>query len=746
MVLIYTLTIFLSAFLLFIIQPMMSKLLLPQLGGNPSVWNAAMLFFQSILLLGYLYAHFSSRFLGPKKQSYVHIALLALSLLWLPIALKSDIGFSSSMYPVAWITLALFLSIGMPFIVLSSNAPLIQYWISNTKSKYASNPYFLYSASNIGSLLALLAYPLVIEPALNLDHQAQYWSILFYFFVAFVLCCITIMHRNFSFSAAHSQSDRDKASEKKPTFRTKTYWIALAFFPSSLMLGLTTYITTDIAAIPLFWVIPLALYLLTFIIAFSKYETPTNVALKLQLVLIPLVVFSMAYGMQSMYMSMFLHVIAFFVSALVCHGLLSRNKPDPKHLTEFYVWISFGGVLGGLFNTIVAPNIFDSALEYKLAFVGCLLVRPILEGTIFNKKQLKLDLFIPIVFILAFISVQFLVDKFAFDLVKQANDAETRSFLSDLAITSGVFFVILMAFYAIIMFGVEVTYKRPLRLTLIVSSIFITSAAMNFFSGKKSDHVVYEHRNFFGITKVKKYENLISLSHGSTNHGSQSKNPNHKTWLTTYYTPLKPILRNISPDIKLSPYAVIGLGTGTSACAGAKGQTVDFYEIDPDMIWLSKDSGFFTYLKDCGTIPNIIMGDGRIEISKAPEKRYSAIIVDAFSSDSIPVHLLTREAIETYSSKLKDNGIIALHLSNRYLNLAPMANALANELGLIAFPVLRHDNHNEYESSSVWLILTNDNSYLERANKDGLSWKRTTPQDPPQPWTDNYSNIIDLIY
>lgn len=755
---IFTLTIFTSAFLLFLIQPMISKLLLPQLGGSPAVWNTAMMFFQILLLLGYLYTHFSSKWLGSKKQSVLHIVLLFVSLAWLPVMLHTDISFSSSEHPIGWVILSLFLSIGVPFFLLASNAPLIQYWIANTSHPHAKNPYFLYSASNVGSLFALLSYPFLIEPALTLPNQTGSWSMLFVVFILLILACAWQMRRHYAPLAV--ESGDETADNTAPTLKTKLYWIALAFAPSSLMLGLTTYITTDIAPVPLFWVVPLALYLVTFIFAFgNQHAKITRYAIQLQNIVVPMTVFVMVFNIHYLYIVMGLHVLTFFINAMVCHGTLSARKPSPKYLTEFYVWMSFGGMLGGIFNALIAPNIFTDTTEYYIAFVLCLLLRPTLSAATNWAKELKRDFLIPAGFVallfVVFLAVNYFMEGFG-SFIRSMDESQHQSLTSYApVVASNMRFMLIALIYVLIMMMIDKTYKRPLRFTLVALSVSIATVASVYFASfikygqwpVSATNIVFTERNFFGVTRVYKGKATISMMHGTTTHGVQSLDPKKRLELTSYYWPLAQMFKSLDRSLRNHPYAVIGLGAGTSACAGRKGQVVDFYDIDPDVVRMAQNPKLFTYLRDCPTTHNIILGDGRLKIAKAEDKRYGLIVVDAFSSDAIPVHLLTREAIAIYKSKLADKGVIALHLSNRHLNLLPVAAHLADDAQLISL-LFRGEPSSALEYSTTWVLLTADQEYYPRLKIDNPdSWQgiRVNMMSPGYLWTDNYSNILYVL-
>jgi hypothetical protein len=744
----YTLTIFTSAFLLFLIQPMISKLLLPQLGGSPAVWNTSMLFFQTFLLLGYLYTHLSGKFLGAKKQTILHISLLLISIAWLPITLYTDVSFSSSNYPISWVIVSLFFSVGLPFFLLAANAPLLQFWLANTSHKDAHNPYFLYSASNVGSLLALLSYPVLIERALTLPTQTHVWSMLFCLFIALIAACAFYRTKH-PITASQAAVNISKA-EPAPTLRRKLYWMLLAAGPSSLMLGLTTYITTDISPIPLFWVIPLALYLVTFIAAFSKYSQIVDYALKAQNIFVPLTLLGMVMDVHFPYGLMILHVITFFITAMVCHGTLARKKPDAKHLTEFYVWMSLGGMLGGVFNAIIAPNIFTNTIEYSIAFFLCLLLRPSVDYVHTRKEYIK-DVLIPLAFGAALVGVSYatghLFSGYRELLATSYQKTHTLS-TTDVLVMSNSRFIYITVLFLLIMTVIDRYYKRPLRFTLLVASLFCaiyyTSHGTLF---PRDVSVIYADRSFFGILRAYAYEEPPQhlLKHGTTTHGVQSLEAKYRLRPLSYYHPLPVVKNSLDPALKDYPYAVLGLGTGTSACVGHKNQVVDIYEIDPAVIKIANNPELFTYLRDCPTKHNIILGDGRLSMAAAPDHRYGLIVIDAFTSDAIPIHLLTKEAVAIYRQKVAEHGIIALHISNRYFDLRPVAAALAEDAGLQA--ILLNDwprNDEPLVYASSWVLLTNDPKFLARANVT-QKWRELKNDHTTALWTDNYSNILQVL-
>ena len=735
----YTLTIFTSAFLLFLIQPMISKMLLPYLGGSPAVWNTSMMFFQICLLMGYGYAHVTSR-LGARKQWLLHLVVLAAALLSLPVVAKTDLGFNSALHPIPFVLLSLMLSVGLPFFALSATAPLIQSWLAHTDHKDAANPYFLYSASNIGSLLALAVYPLLVEPALVLPAQAGLWSGLFILLAALITGCGAMMRRYYA-PATVTQDN-----SPPPTTSQKLYWIVLSFFPSSLLLGVTTYITTDIASLPLFWVIPLAIYLLTVILAFARTPLMVDRALNAQIILVPLVIMAMVFKVNFLTPILILHLFAFFALCMGCHGTLARAKPSPKYLTGFYFWMSFGGMLGGVFNALVAPAVFTEPIEYPLILILCLLLRPLIGAYANPQWEKKLDFDIPAVFLalllLAFRAGYWLLDHYA-EAVEH-----TRKLALQGQVVVSLPQLLAVLLYLLLMLAVIKTYKRPLRFTLVILA-FVLAVPLAKVTGEHqpAGKVLYSERNFFGVNRVFDWPPLGArlLMHGTTLHGIQSLDPKKRLHLTSYYPQLINVVEHLPPDIRALPAAGLGLGIGTIACLGGKGQTFDFYEIDPAVAAIAQNPAYFTYLSDCPSQVHILLGDGRLNIAKAPDALYGLIVIDTFSSDAIPMHIVTREALAIYVQKLAPHGILAFNVSNRHLNLVRVMDALAKDAGLIALSKSNMHPKDKLAMPSVWVVMARDMRDFHGLAADDKEWKRLDGTHATSVWTDNFSNILETL-
>jgi hypothetical protein len=629
-IVLYSYTLFLSAFLLFCVQLMVAKMILPLLGGSPSVWNTCQFFFQGTLLLGYGYAHLTSKWLGTRRQTIIHIPLLLLALSSLPITIDRTWNPAESSPPIIWLLTLLLITVGLPFFVVSTSAPLLQKWLTDTGHPSSEDPYFLYAASNLGSLLGLLSYPLLIEPYFSLTFQNQLWGWAYGLLIGLIIACAACS-KHFSAPKAKAFTTNDE----RPTIAQILQWIILAFIPSSLLLGVTTYITTDLAAIPLLWAIPLALYLLSFIFTFSRIQILPyhKFVVILPLLLTPMILLCWARAVKPLWVVVLLNLVGFFITACVFHRQLAQERPKPEHLTSFYWWISVGGVLGGLFNAIAAPFVFNYVLEYPLMLLLSILVLPSLDlskqvaaiqdpRNLFNLKNLRL------------MSLGIL---FGGLLVGFSPDGFQENFMGH------VMSILIMAiiFYSL--------HQKPIGwVNGLLFILLIGQFSLNNLGG-----ILYTERSFFGLNRVIYYNHEIggefhSLLHGTTLHGKQSLDPNRRQQPLSYFYPDSPI-GQFFDSINGQDYpqvAVLGLGVGTLAAYSEPGQNWTFYEIDPTVEKIAKNPEYFTFLQDAQAPYKIILGDGRIQLAQVPSNSYDLLIMDAFSSDSIPVHLITKEAFE----------------------------------------------------------------------------------------------------
>ena len=728
MLVIFSITLFTSALLLFWIQPMFAKMILPMLGSTPAVWNTCMLFYQAALLLGYIYSHATSTFIKLRMQLLLHIGLLLLPLLVLPIKIPQGWEPPRSTNPAMWLLLLLSVSIGLPLFVISTTAPLMQKWFSNTNHPSAHDPYFLYVASNVGSMLGLLSYPFLLEPNLKLVEQCKLWGMGYIALIVLIFLCALISLRSKNLATENIVSD----TENTITLKDKLKWLILSFVPSSLLLGVTTYLTTEVPPIPLLWVIPLALYLLTFIIVFSKkpilnHELLVRFLPSLILPLILIIIFEVA---KAMLLINIYHLFIFFLITMICHGELAKNRPPVKHLTQFYLWLSLGGVLGGLFNALIAPRIFNSVIEYPLAILlGCLLCPRLISVSDKSKqrKERLLDILYPLALWVFIILLTYGLKVVGFKVG-----------IVSLCI------VFIPAIFICFSFS-----SRPIRFTLGIAAIILGSV---FFKGDQGK-VLYAERSFFGVHQVvvtpdKKF---IQLIHGSTTHGQESTSSEYKGKPLTYYYktgPIGQIFSAYNNENNNWKVAAIGLGAGSTAAYVKQNQEWTFYEIDPVVNKIAENPKYFSFLHNRKDNVKVLLGDGRLLIKKAASNKYNLIILDAFSSDSIPVHLLTKEAIELYLSKLANDGILAFHISNRFLNLRPVLANIAHSLGLVCYlevdyPIKKSEKKlGKYPSH--WVVMAREEKDLSKLLLSNAKWQGLQSTNA-HVWTDDFSNIFSVI-
>ncbi len=705
---------------------MFGKMVLPLLGSSPSVWITCMVFFQAALLLGYLYSHLSILLLGVKKQFFLHIFLLCLPLLFLPISIPLNVNPPEDRNPVFWQLLLMLSTVGIPFFVLSCSAPMLQKWFSNTSHKSGSDPYFLYVGSNLGSMIALLGYPFLIEPYLKLMQQTNFWMYGYYLIILLTISCGIFLWIKKSDSKESVQ--KTTLTEASISTGQRILWIALSFVPSSLMLGLTTYLSTDIASVPLLWVIPLAIYLLTFVLVFAQKPLFTHELLVklMPILVIPMVVQFISAQMKIVLLSILIHLLTFFVACMVCHGELAKKRPSPSHLTEFYLWISVGGFLGGVFNAIIAPLIFKTVVEYQIALVLAYLLRPKLIKGHDSIKDKLFDIVIP--FLLgAFITT--------LALFLRSLDKESKWFNDSLLF---VLFTVLILIFSF----------RPMRFGLAFASILLSCSIYS----NSTDKILSIKRSFFGVHKVvldqtKNYKYLI---HGRTIHGAQKVSDANLCNPLTYYYPSGPIgqLLRTYGGIADAHIGIVGLGAGSLACYGMTGEQWDFFEIDPAVKYFATNRNYFTFLNNSKAKCDVILGDGRLSLNKSADKTFDFIVLDAFTSDSIPMHLLTKEALILYLKKLKDTGILAFHISSQYLDLKPVLAGGAVELGCTAYIEedikINKEDHQMKKEPSIWVVVAPDKSNLKKIISDSR-WKPLLPKENFHTWTDDFSNILSVF-
>lgn len=722
----FALAIFTSAFLLFAIQPMFAKMVLPSLGGSPAVWSVAMVFFQALLLAGYAYAHLSTTWLSTRHAAILHLILLAVTLLALPIAVSSRLGEPPSEGQAFWLIGVFFLSVGLPFFAVAGNGPLLQAWFSRSGHRQASDPYFLYGASNLGSFAALLLYPVLIEPLLPLKAQSMGWT---YGFAALILF-IAIAAYFVRGTAGEADRSRHTPLTAAPALRMILAWIGLSFVPSGLLVAVTAHLSTDVAAAPFLWVIPLALFLLTFVLLFQDRPlVPMGILIRVLPILAAGLILFTYFGSIRFVLVFLVHVGFFFAATLVCHHRLYTLRPAAEHLTSFYLWMSFGGVLGGLFSGLVAPFVFDRIVEYPLLVVGAMLALPAL-GAVSARDLLRQAL--PVALLGAAYIAYLVLNQNV--LAKEPDPIVFFVFLGALAVTM-------------------LLYRFPLIVATALPFFFVSLEKLQNLQNERQ----YD-RSFFGVHKIETREagQIRILSHGTTIHGAvRIINPDGSPVTgrpkpLTYYHPEAPIaetLHAVPERAEGRRLAIVGLGAGAHACNGTARDQWTYFEIDSSVVRIARDPKIFRFLSECAPAARIVVGDARLTLVHERPGSFDNLLIDAFSSDAIPLHLLTREALKLYLDKLADTGILTLHISNRHLELQSVVAALARDAGATALfksdPGEGLDTLDSRISSNVVAIAKNPKALEALAKQPGWAPIRDIGIAP---WTDDFSNIVGALW
>ena len=740
---VFTITTFLSALLLFAIQPMFAKLALPVLGGSPSVWSVSVFFFQTALLAGYIYAHLLINKVPPQYTGLVHLAVCFLSFICLPIALAKWWGEPPQGEPYLW-QLGLFaVSIGLPFMAVSANAPLLQAWFARTGHPDARDPYFLYAASNLGSLIALLGYPFMLEPLFGVSELARLWAYVFVALVVLLAACFFLMR------GAHAGGVPDApafapgadTTAPPPTLTQRLGWVGLSFVPAAMVTAYTVHLTTDVASAPLLWVVPLAIYLLTFVLVFRDNPLISREAL-LFLHLIALVIALITLSQtrhDNWFVTSSTGLAVFFTSAMLAHRTLYEARPAPRYLTEFYLWMSLGGALGGMFVALVAPKIFSQIFEYPLLIALSIACRPGALKLNGDKEQKKDELIvlwlIAAVGILAIMWLPMMATNLRMQIPEWGTTPLVVMFLAAILIAS---------------------VKYPPR--QLVAALMAALAIIWLPSGANRGE---SQRSFFGVYRVHPSADGLFhiLIHGTTLHGAQrffddSGNPVDDTTPGTYYYPGSPIGQTIAKRRQVldargekGRYGIVGLGAGSSACHKREGESWRFFEIDPTVINIAKNPKNFTFISKCQPDIDISVGDARLTMAKEPNESFDLFVIDAFSSDAIPVHLLTKEAVQMYLDKLKPDGVVLLHTSNRYLDLDSVLSAIQKELPKGTSGIVVSDNNADgsyAQSTSTVVIFTKNEKALEPYRTlDGVT---ELDDNGLKPWTDDYSDILAAFF
>jgi hypothetical protein len=801
----FAITLFVSAFLLFLVQPMVGKMVLPLLGGAPAAWATCMVFFQALLLAGYAYAHAATRRLGSRLQAIVHMAVLAVPLVFLgvtafrtgaPIQAYKSLAPQGQQLPFFGAIALLAAAVGLPFFVVATSAPLLQRWFADTDHPAGHDPYFLYAASNLGSLLALVAYPFVVEPRFRLAEQGWLWSGGYLLLVGLTAGCAWTLRRSAKTGepAAQARTSDTLACAAGSGDYHRFRWTALAFVPSSLLLSVTQFVTTDIAPVPGLWVLPLAIYLLTFIIAFGS---PPRFFVRFVQLAAPVAVLLLLFSMtadrrpESLGLVLAMHLVVFWLVALNCHLDLAGRRPDASRLTEFYLWVSFGGVLGGLFNSLIAPLLFNDLLEYPLVLVASCFLLP---ATAPGSRGLRVvDVLVSVaVGGLALALLYFKIDNVLPLIISLPVLTFSRPYYRWANLSS-------YALWKYIAYGVPflVSYwwvERPMRFGLCVTATWLALFVGSEIAQRDDDRLLRKDRSFFGVLSVQNDADRIAsgdavslpdgttpdfhrLVHGTTLHGLQQWNPPSDEPMTYYHRtgPIGQVFAADLPGVKRGRFAFVGLGSGSLAAYGQPGQAITFYEIDPAVVRMASDRRYFTYVGDCKAKLDVVLGDARLKLEDhARPGEYGLIVVDAFSSDAIPIHLLTKEAVNLYLDKLADDGVVALHLSNRYLDLPRVVSSILHDLrttepNLAA--LYQSDQADRFDPqtddspgnripgkrNSLWVVLARDSKYLAKlyalpptmtigGRPVTLSWWKNLDEIDVGPlWTDDFSNLTQIL-
>jgi len=745
-------TLLVSAVLLFSVQPMFAKMVLPKLGGTPAVWAVSMCFFQAALLAGYCYAHLLDRRLKGGWAILLHLLVLALAYLALPVGLPADFAEPPAGDAYGWLIVLLAAGVGLPFFAVSATAPLLQAWFARTGHAHAGDPYFLYGASNLGSLAALLAYPFLLEPAIGLAAQSGLWSLGFAGLAFMIAACGALMLARSALgeaSAAPSLVDSHAeetgaaqaapaahpAASENPTWSQRGLWVLLALVPSGLMVAVTTYITTDLASAPLLWVIPLALFLLTFILVFRNRPA---ISYRWTIELFPAAVLAVIL-LPTMLLGSIAALLAFFAGAVVCHRELYNRRPPARHLTEFYLLMSLGGVLGGIFSALIAPQIFTSTFEFILLLIAALACRP---GILLGRTE-PLDLK-RVAGVVAVGLAVMLAYKAALVLRLIAPDS----------------FVLFLVIGGICLGLYRIRAWPEHRLALVLTMLIAATVA------PRDNATVFVERSFFGTHRVTETQDgaMRLLLHGTTVHGAQrlmdgQGRPVAEPPPATYFHPEGPMARGVAVarahleaanpgrDFRVG---IVGLGTGSLACQSRPGDSWRYFEIDPTVARIASNPALFGFLSRCLGSADIVLGDARLTLAKEPDFNESGggfglVVIDAFSSDSIPIHLLTVEALQLYLDKLDRHGVLALHISNRHLDLAPaLSSTVARIPGLSAVAVYDEQPADRYDAaSSEVMFIARDPAAL--APIRAWAGARPVTATSARAWTDDYSDVLSAI-
>jgi hypothetical protein len=725
----YTVAIFVSALLLFSVQPLFTRMILPRLGGSPAVWSIAMVFFQSLLLGGYAYAHYLMTIRNRVIAVVVHLVLLGIALLMLPLT----IGASWSDPPASgyrlWLLGLFAATVGLPFFALAANNPLLQAWFVRTGHPDGQDPYFLYASSNIGSFLALLSYPLLLEPLFTLRMQNLMWTGGYGLLILLIAACGVLLLR----APAYAVPAAAGVTASKPSWAERGRWTFLAAVPSGLLIAVTAHISTDVAAAPLLWVLPLSLYLLTWVLVFQgRPLLPHRWMMLLQPLAIAAIILLLMSGERNLFVLLAGHLVCFFIIAMACHGELARRRPAASQLTGFYVALSFGGMLGGLFAGLIAPFSFSWIAEYPILVVLAALCRPGSEASAPRRARWY---WAGLIAFAAIVAVAFTLGGEALHWL----DTIRGSLVAAAAVVS--------------MIGVILWRVDRWKFAATVALALLLIRLLPGDNGR-----VETVRSFFGVHKILVTQDgrYHLLMHGTTIHGAEKRLNDDGTPVTgrpeaiSYYHKDGGMGRAIAAvrAAKGAPLraAVIGLGSAALACVAQPGEDWKFFEIDQAIVDIARDPGRFSFIQKCQPDLQRVMGDARLTFAREPDGIYDLIVLDAYSSDAIPIHLATREAMRIYKDKLAPHGAIVVHVSNRNLELASVIVGIASANQLKSWVYLNDpDRNSEYIFANNVVVVARDETDVGVVS-EGDVWTRGIPDPSQRVWTDDYSNVVGAVW
>ena len=729
---VYTAAIFVSALLLFSVQPLFTKMVLPRLGGSPAVWSVAMVFFQALLLAGYLYAHLLMRIKSRVVPIVAHVLLLVMALLALPLSIAARWGEPPTGGYAVWLLGLFAASIGLPFFALAANNPLLQAWFVRTGHPDGGDPYFLYASSNIGSFLALLSYPLLLEPVFTLRMQNLIWTGGYGLLIVLIAACGFLLWRSPALAAGELPAAESELPA--PSWATRARWVFLAAVPSGLLIAVTAHISTDVAAAPLLWVLPLSLYLLTWVLVFqSRPLLPHRWVLRAQPAAIAGVIVLLAIGgEQNLLLTLGGHQLCFFVIAMACHGELAATRPPAQYLTGFYVALSFGGMVGGLFAGLIAPYAFSWVAEYPILIALAALSRPTAAERGWGWSRF----FWPLLAVLAVVLIV---------------PSQTRGELFERIEEQRVYVAGGVAVLVVLLaLGLNASRLKLAALAALALALIRVYPA--------DDGRVETVRSFFGVHKIVTTPSgqYHVLMHGTTIHGAQKFANSDGTPVSgrpepiTYYHKDGGIGQAIAAIRKRKGaplrVAVIGLGAGTLTCAAGPGESWKFFEIDQSMVDTARDPRYFTYVRNCQPGLSPVIGDARLTFAREPDKIYDLIIVDAYSSDAIPIHLATEEAMKIYKDKLAPGGAVVMHVSNRHLELSSVVVGIADANDLKSW-VYSEDSGRDSEYIFATSVVVSARAEADiGALAASEQWEETAANRTQRVWTDDYCNVLGAVY